>query len=132
MHPPSARAKWISPLPATTNRTLVPSARPSPDAHEGGPRPTRNSYDSVTDPSPGARPAAVRAAHSLTPGGGGHPPRFDLSLSSACRSSEPLARSESAKATVAEPAANVASAITSAAFRNRLIVLTPLVDARSE
>src|SRR5919198_2772994 len=93
MHPPSARAKEISPFPATTNRVEEARASPKPTAQEGGPRPTGNSYFSVTAPSPGTRPEPVRAAHS-PPGGGEHAPRIEFNLSSAPRASSPVANSD--------------------------------------
>src|ERR671935_3269962 len=93
MHPPSASAKWISPFPATAKRLEEARASPEPTGHEGGPRPTGNSYFSVTAPSPGTRPEPVRAAHS-PPGGGEHAPRTESNLSSAPRASSPVASSD--------------------------------------
>jgi hypothetical protein len=82
-----ARSRSL-PFPATTKRLKEARAWPEPTAHEGGPRPTRNSYFSVTAPSPGTRPEPVRAAHSRLPAG-----RTDtddrVQPSSAARASSP-------------------------------------------
>src|SRR5919197_4387145 len=103
MHPPSASAKRISPFPATAKRLEEARASPKPPAHEGDPRPTGNSYFSVTAPSPGTRPEPVRAAHS-PPGGVEQAPRIEFNLSSAPRASSPDASSDAAVAAAA-PAA---------------------------
>src|SRR5919197_749898 len=120
MHPPSPSAKWISPFPATTKLLEEARASPEPTAHEGGPRPTGNSYFSVTAPSPGTRPEPVRAAHS-PPGGGEQAPRIEANLSCAARASSPVACSDAplAGSTPLAPSRTTSPATTTSARGTR-------------
>src|ERR671935_626142 len=127
MHPPSASAKWISPFPATTRRFEVARASPEPAAHEGGPRPTRNSYFSVTAPSPGTRPEPLRAAHSLAPGGGEQAPRIEFNFSSAVRASCPVANSDAPLAAVPAAPSRTTSPAKTTTVRSSRIPPVPFI-----
>src|ERR687888_2481004 len=102
-----------------TKRLEEARASPKPTAHEGGPRPTGNSYFSVTAPNPGTRPEAVRAAHS-PPGGGEQAPSIESNLSSASRANSPLANSEAPVADAAPAAPNRTRPATMVTVRSTL------------